>query len=265
LFGAGTKNEQEIEQPFRLVELHPRKPRRFFAFKKKGAMKRVCNLCHNPKDISELVSEDAYRCKECQMKVDLDKRDPSEYVKNRRKVDPIFKLKMNILGRSNSALKASYWLKGSNNEKLFGADRDTVMNHIESLFKPGMNWQNKAFWQIDHVVPLSSAKTESQLYNLAHYKNLSPEWKEVNLKKSGKIPDEVLRIGNEVEKASELVSWYYFKVDCSLEIAKECAIHLIEFMLVNTLADIGYWELVKDVIKNDKFYLKNDREIDYFN
>lgn len=218
-------------------------------------MKRVCNTCHDVKDIIFFEGEN-HRCFDCRSLYDPKKVDSSEYVRNRRKVDSLFKLKMNILGRSNSALKSSYWLKGSNNEKLFGADRDTVIKHIESKFKEGMSWSNRASWHIDHVVPLSSATNEAQLYNLAHYTNLSPEWKQVNLKKSSKIPNEILRMGNENEKASDLVSWYFFNVDCSIEVAKQCAINTIEFMLINSLSDIGYWEIVKSIINSDELILK---------
>jgi hypothetical protein len=217
-------------------------------------MKRVCNTCHNVKGI-ENFEGDNYRCSVCRSLYDDPKSDPSEYVRNRRKVDPLFKLKMDILSKTNSALKSSYWLRNSNNEKMLGADRDTVIKYIESKFKEGMAWSNRALWHIDHVVPLSSAKTEAQLYSLANYKNLSPEWKGVNLRKSDKIPKEVLRIGNEREKASELVSWYFFNVDCSMEMAKRCAINTIDFMLNNSSGDNEYFSKVKEIIINEEIYL----------
>jgi len=217
-------------------------------------MKRVCNTCHGVKGM-ENFEGDNHRCYVCRSLYDNPKSDPSEYVRNRRKLDPLFKLKMSILSKTNSALKASYWLKSSNNEKMLGADRDTVIKYIESNFKEGMSWSNRALWHIDHVVPLSSAKTELQLYNLANYKNLRPEWKEVNLRKSGTIPKEVIRIGNEREKASELVSWYFFNVDCSLDIAKKCAINTIDFMLINSSGDIDYFTKVKEIIINEEIYL----------
>jgi hypothetical protein len=40
---------------------------------------------------------------------------------------------------------------------------------------------------IDHIIPLSFAKTEEELYILCHYTNLQPLWAEENLKKSNKI------------------------------------------------------------------------------
>jgi hypothetical protein len=226
-------------------------------------MKRVCNTCHGVKLANEFKGE-SYRCNDCQSIYDLGKIDSSEYVRNRRKVDPLFKLKMNILSRTNSALKSSFWQKGSNNEKLLGANRDTVIMHIENKFKEGMTWSNRKFWHIDHIVPLSSATTEEQLYNLANYKNLSPEWKDVNLKKSGKIPDSVLRFENERDKAGELVSLYYLQLDAGLDISISCALNTIDFMLTNSMADIFYWEQVKKKIISRDFDLHvKKKEIDY--
>lgn len=45
-----------------------------------------------------------------------------------------------------------------------------------------MNWENHGIycgkpnhgWDIDHIIPLSSAKTEEELLRLNHYTNLRP-------------------------------------------------------------------------------------------
>ena len=59
--------------------------------------------------------------------------------------------------------------------------------HLENQFKEGMTWHNRSEWHIDHIVPLSSANNEEELYKLCHYTNLQPLWAEENLKKSNKI------------------------------------------------------------------------------
>jgi hypothetical protein len=51
-----------------------------------------------------------------------------------------------------------------------------------------MNWDNKEFWHIDHIIPLSSAKDKEELIKLCHYSNLQPLWAEDNYKKRGKVP-----------------------------------------------------------------------------
>jgi len=50
-----------------------------------------------------------------------------------------------------------------------------------------MNLDNQGKWHIDHIIPLSSAKTEGEFYELCHYTNLQPLWAENNIKKSNKI------------------------------------------------------------------------------
>lgn len=66
------------------------------------------------------------------------------------------------------------------------------MTHIESLFKPGMSFDNRNLWHLDHKIPIASAKTEEELIKLFHYKNIQPLWKEENLKKNKKYEPETI-------------------------------------------------------------------------
>jgi len=63
--------------------------------------------------------------------------------------------------------------------------------HLESLFQPGMTWENygsgRNKWNIDHRHPLSLAKSEKELYKLNHHSNLRPMWSQDNLKKGNRI------------------------------------------------------------------------------
>jgi hypothetical protein len=72
---------------------------------------------------------------------------------------------------------------------IIGCTTQFLKEHLENQFVGDMNWNNHGLfgWHIDHIIPLSSAKTEEELYKLCHYSNLQPLWAEDNLKKSNKI------------------------------------------------------------------------------
>jgi len=72
--------------------------------------------------------------------------------------------------------------------KSLGCSIEHFRSHIESLFQPGMSWDNHGVrgWHIDHVAPLCSFDlTNPQEFAAAnHYKNLHPLWAKENLAKS---------------------------------------------------------------------------------
>jgi hypothetical protein len=74
-------------------------------------------------------------------------------------------------------------------ERLIARLRDLLGGRF--LFMAGMNWSNHGKWHIDHITPLSSAKTADELYTLCHYTNLQPLWAIDNLRKHDKIENGV--------------------------------------------------------------------------
>jgi len=107
----------------------------------------------------------------------------SEYQKQKRKDDYIFKMKCNLRRRVRNMKLTN---KPSTLE-ILGADYQTVSKHIELSFKEGMSWSNYGSWHIDHKIPLNSAKTELDKINLMHYKNLQALWAKENVSKGFKI------------------------------------------------------------------------------
>lgn len=76
-----------------------------------------------------------------------------------------------------------------------GCSTDMLRSHIESMFKDGMNWNNYGEWHIDHIIPLDCANDMDEVYTLCHYSNLQPLWWYDNLKKSSKMPDDLIELG----------------------------------------------------------------------
>lgn len=105
----------------------------------------------------------------------------------RYRTDPKLKLMRRIRSRTYFAIKNKSWEKNCSATKLLGCSRDIFKAHIESQFKKGMNWENIGEWHIDHIIPLSSAKSMEEIKKLAHFTNLQPLWASENLSKAAKI------------------------------------------------------------------------------
>ena len=111
-----------------------------------------------------------------------------EYETNRRKTDTLFNLSKKIRSRVKDSLKAKRWNKNTKFNFYIGCSLEHLKMHIEKQFQIGMTWENYNYygWHLDHIIPLSSAKTVEELYKLCHYTNLQPLWRIENQKKGSK-------------------------------------------------------------------------------
>jgi len=101
------------------------------------------------------------------------------YQKRRLESDPVFKITRNIRNRLWYALDNKSWKKSSKFHDYIGLDDyDQLKVFLEKNFTPEMSWDNYGdYWDIDHIVPLSLAKTQDALYKLQNYRNLFPREK----------------------------------------------------------------------------------------
>jgi len=100
--------------------------------------------------------------------------------------DPVNKLKRSMRFHTTKGI-INNKLHGT--EEILGCTWEFFRDYIEQQFTEGMTWDNYGDWHLDHIIPLSSAKTDKEVYRLNHYTNLQPLWAEENLKKSDKIFD----------------------------------------------------------------------------
>lgn len=116
----------------------------------------------------------------------------NEYHKKRIKIDPVYALKSRIRGQVRYGLKMIGVVKKQKANKYLGISYEQLKIYLENKFKKGMTWENAGIgigkWNIDHIIPLASAKTEEELIILFHYRNLQPMWSIENIKKGKKIP-----------------------------------------------------------------------------
>jgi hypothetical protein len=111
----------------------------------------------------------------------------NQYNKIRNENDFIFNLRNRMRNRLYHFLTKNNIVKTNKTFDIVGCSPEFLKKHLETQFTDGMNWDNRSEWHIDHKIPLSSAKTEEELYKLCHYTNLQPLWVKENLKKSNKI------------------------------------------------------------------------------
>lgn len=104
-------------------------------------------------------------------------------------INPIYKIRYSLKERVRGFLKLKNLTKKNKTFEIVGITPAELKEYLEKQFKDGMSWDNYGLygWHIDHIIPISSAKTEEELYKLCHYTNLQPLWAIENIKKSNKI------------------------------------------------------------------------------
>lgn len=107
--------------------------------------------------------------------------------RERYKTNVIFRLSQNIRNRMNTFISSNNFSKNGKTFELIGCSQIELKIYLENKFLPGMSWDNKGEWHIDHIIPLSLAKTEEETYKLCHYTNLQPLWANDNLTKGKKL------------------------------------------------------------------------------
>jgi hypothetical protein len=108
--------------------------------------------------------------------------------KSKLKNDPILKISVSMRSRLNIFLKSKGIRKTNKTFDIVGCSPEFLKEYIENKFTEGMSWDLMGnHIHIDHKIPLSSAKTEEEVYKLCHYTNLQPLWAEDNLSKGSKI------------------------------------------------------------------------------
>ena len=114
----------------------------------------------------------------------------------RLKTDVQYRLAKNLRGRFGVALKQHLLGKRVSSVKNLGCSLDYCVKYIESLWLPGMSWDNYGKglgkWNIDHIIALlrkdhNLSDLEVQK-RLVHYTNLQPLWHVDNIKKGNRSP-----------------------------------------------------------------------------
>jgi len=102
------------------------------------------------------------------------------YRKGKHINDPKYRLTCHLRARLHAVLGGG---RSRRTLEILGCSPEQLTQHLESQFQPWMTWENmggrsvsipNTTWDVDHIIPLSSAQTEEDIYRLSHYTNLQP-------------------------------------------------------------------------------------------
>lgn len=101
--------------------------------------------------------------------------------------DPVFAFNRRARSLIGGAIRRAGFSKARKTEALLGCTIAEFRAQIERQFLRGMGWHNMHLWEIDHIVPVSSAKTQEDAEALNLAGNLRPLWRRDNRSKRAKI------------------------------------------------------------------------------
>lgn len=107
--------------------------------------------------------------------------------KKRRDSNVIHRLINNHRSRIHHAFRAAALKKTHRSIEYLGCTIPEYKAHLEAQFQSEQSWENYGkTWEIDHIIPLCSAKSEEELMTLFHYTNTRPLWSSENRSKGGR-------------------------------------------------------------------------------
>ena len=115
--------------------------------------------------------------------------------RNKIKNDNLYKLTRMARAVIRCAFRNKGKKKSSKSQKILGCTFKQFKLHIEKQFESWMNWDNHGVytgrynetWQIDHIIPMETAKTVEDIIRLNHYTNLRPLCSKKNSEKHSKL------------------------------------------------------------------------------
>jgi hypothetical protein len=111
----------------------------------------------------------------------------NKWEREKRKNNPLYKFKKNFTNKLRKSLKL-WGGKNSRTITILGLSINDFRLHLENQFEPWMNWDNYGLyngefnygWDIDHIIPSSTATTMEEMVKLNHYTNLKPLCSKIN-------------------------------------------------------------------------------------
>lgn len=111
-----------------------------------------------------------------------------EKQKARIKEDPIFRAIHYLRVRIGRLLRDNGYSKNKRTLEIVGCSLEHLYSHLVlSAMKNYGYWTEYSEYEVDHIIPLATAKTEEDVYKLNHYTNLQYLTPEDNRAKSDRL------------------------------------------------------------------------------
>lgn len=185
------------------INEHQKKYQKDYQFKNKERIKEKNKEKQKSKKLEKLIYYEANKEKieiEKVIKKKLNKK--IYYEANKEKIkekikerfykklkkDELFRLTHNIRNLIKNSIKRKNYNKKSKSVDILGCSLTDFKMYLENKFEPYMSWENYGKyngelnygWDIDHIIPVSSATTEEEIIKLNHYTNLQPMCSKIN-------------------------------------------------------------------------------------
>ena len=152
--------------------------------KEKIKEKDKIRLLENPEKIRTIKLKSYHKNKTKDEQIDRRRK----YRKYKRKTDVKYRLADVVRQRIKDYIRINNITKKNKTFDIVGCSPEFLKEYLEKQFTEGMSWELMGqHIHIDHIIPLSTATTEEEVYKLCHYTNLQPLWAKDNLKKGNKI------------------------------------------------------------------------------
>lgn len=108
------------------------------------------------------------------------------YEENRKKTDPVFKLKKQIRNEIRMSFNRRGFRKSERTEEIVGCSLQELYNHLCKTYqiRYGEKYNGNRVVHIDHIIPLANAYTEEEVKKLCRWGNLQLLTAEDNLIKN---------------------------------------------------------------------------------
>lgn len=113
----------------------------------------------------------------------------SNYTKRKKAQNPAFRIACNLRKRLSFLVRKASATKTKQTLALLGCPLKSFLLYLESLWQPGMSWENYGDWHVDHIMPCAIFDLTNPEHQVRcfHFSNLQPMWALDNIRKGDRV------------------------------------------------------------------------------